>query len=286
VQEICFKDELNGLVVQTTTTTVLRETHDGGTTWQTIAPVGPFQKSDLAFVPGTDNTFVSVGSGASYSFDGGHSWSQAGGTEFSAFPSVAFVNNTCGWAGGVNNSSLQKGIFKYNGTLIPASVRNPVTKLSAEAIELTALVKWTAPVIAPLSYNIYRNDTLIKNTTDVQYLDSPVSKGRQEYCVTSVYDQGESTRNCTFTTIALGISLNEGPGFHIYPNPANEIINILTPVKFSGVRLINCQGKIVYDNKSQGTNLHILTDGFEPGMYIIQIFNGLNVTSKKILIVR
>ena len=81
VQEICFKDELNGLVVQTTTSLVLRETHDGGITWQTIIPVGTFQKSDLAFVPGTDNTYVSSGSGASYSFDGGHSWSQAGGTE-------------------------------------------------------------------------------------------------------------------------------------------------------------------------------------------------------------
>jgi len=287
VQEICFKDKLNGLVVQTATTTVLRETHDGGTTWQTITPVGPFQRGDLAFVPGTDNTYVSTSSGASYSFDGGHSWSLAGGTEISAFTSVAFVNNTCGWAGGVNTSSLDKGIYKYIGTLVPATVRNPVTKLTAEAIELTALVKWSAPVIAPLSYNIYRNDTLkFKNITELQYLDSPVSKGRQEYCVTAVYAQGESTRNCANTTIALGISNNEEVGYHVYPNPANEIINILTPIKFSEVRLISSQGKVVYDNKIQGTNLHILTQGFEPGMYILQIYMGLQVSTQKVLIVR
>ncbi|MFA5972897.1 MAG: C10 family peptidase [Lentimicrobiaceae bacterium] len=286
VQKICFKDELNGLVIQTTTATVLRETHDGGTTWQTIKPLGPFQKSDLAFVPGTDNTFVSVGSGASYSFDGGHSWSQAGGTEFSAFPSVAFVNNSCGWAGGGNNSSLQKGIFKYNGTLVPASVRNPVTKLTAEAIELTALVKWTAPVIAPISYNIYRNDTLIKNTTDVQYLDSPVSKGRQEYCVTSVYYQGESTRSCATTTIALGIVNPDDASYKVYPNPANEIINITTPVKFNEVRMINSLGKVVYSNNTRGTNLHILTEGLNPGIYILLIYTGTQVNSKKVLISR
>ena len=286
VQEICFKDELNGLVVQTTTSTVLKETHDGGTTWQSITPVGAFQRGDLSFVPGTDNTYVSTGSGASYSFDGGHSWSLAGGTEISAFTSVAFVNNTCGWAGGLNTSSLEKGVYKYIGSLVPAAVRNPVSKLTAEAIELTALVKWSAPVLVPLSYNIYRNDTLIHNTTDLQYLDPSVSKGQQEYCITAVYEQGESTRNCAYTTIALGISNTEQIGFHVYPNPAKEIINILTPFKISEVRLINCQGKVVYDNKTQGTNLHILTQGFEPGMYVLQIYSGLQVTSKKILVVR
>ena len=165
-------------------------------------------------------------------------------------------------------------------------MRNPVTKLTAQAIELTALVKWSAPVIVPLSYNIYRNDTLIQNTTDLQYLDPSVSKGQQEYCITAVYEQGESTRNCAYTTIALGISNTEQIGFHVYPNPAKEIINILTPFKFSEVRLINCQGKVVYDNKTQGTNLHILTQGFEPGMYVLQIYSGLQVTSKKILVVR
>ena len=286
VQEICFKDKMNGLVAQTTTTSVLKETHDGGTTWQTITPVGPFQKSGIAYVPGTDNTFVSSGAGASYSFDGGHSWSQAGGTDFSPFPAVAFVNNYCGWAGGINTSSLDKGINKYIGVLEPASVRNPVTGLTAQPVELTAVLTWVAPVIAPVSYDIYRNDTLIANTTDIQYTDGPVSKGKQMYCVTAVYDQGESPRNCVSTGIALGIPVNEEVDYHVFPNPANEIINIITPVKFSEVRMVNSQGKIVYDNKTKGSNLHILTQGFEPGMYIIQIYTGLQVSSTKVLIIR
>ena len=75
-------------------------------------------------------------------------------------------------------------------------------------------------------------------------------------------------------------------GYHVYPNPANEIINILTPVKFSQVRLINSQGKVVYNYNTQGTNLHILTQGFEPGMYILQIYTGLQVSTQKVLIVR
>jgi hypothetical protein len=286
VQEICFKDKLNGLVAQTTTTSVLKETHDGGKTWQTITPVGPYLKSKIAYVPGTDNTFVSSGAGASYSFDGGHSWSQAGGTDFSPFPTIAFVNNHCGWAGGINTSSLEKGIHKYIGVLEPASVRNPVSELTAQPVELSALLTWVAPVIAPIRYDIYRNDTLIGNSTTLEYTDGPVAKGQQMYCVTAVYEQGESTRNCASTWIALGIPVNDEVDYHVYPNPANEIINIVTPVKFSEVRMVNSQGKIVYDNKTKGTNLHILTQGFEPGMYIIQIFTGLQASSTKVLIIR
>lgn len=286
VQEICFKDEMNGLVVQTTTTKILRETHDGGSTWQTISPIGPFLTSDLVFVPGTDNTYVSTGAGASYSFDGGHSWSQAGGTEIFPFFSAAFINNRCGWTGSFNLSSTEKGMNKYTGILVPASVRNPVSELTAQAIELTASLTWVQPTIAPLSYNIYRNDTLITNTTSLQYLDSPVAKGRQLYCVTAVYAQGESTRNCASTWIALGVTNTDVVAYRIYPNPANEILNIETPDKFNEVRLINSLGKVVYRNSNKGTSLHILTQGLEPGMYFLQIFVGKQVISKKVSITR
>ncbi len=287
INNISFKDEMNGLVAQTSETTVLKETHDGGATWQTISPIGPFHLSDLCYVPGTDNTFISTGVGASYSFDGGHSWSQAGGTEVSTFPSVAFVNKHCGWAGGINLSATEEGMFKYTGVMEPQAVRNPVTELTAEPVELTASLTWVAPVIAPLSYTIYRNDTLIaENIMSLKYIDSPVAKGRQMYCVTAVYNGGESPRNCATTWIALGIANTDEVAYRVYPNPSNEIINIITPVKFNEIRMVNTFGKVVYRNNTKGTNLHILTQGFEPGMYILQIYTGTQVVSKKVFIIR
>ena len=286
VQKICFKDKLNGLVAQTTTTSVLRETHDGGLTWQTIKPIGPYQESDMAFVPGTANTYVSTGAGASYSFDGGYTWSQAGGTEIQAFTAVAFVNNRFGWAGGLNKSATENGMNKYMGVLVPASVQNPVSELTALPIELSASLSWTAPVVAPLSYNIYRNDTLRANTTSANYLDSPVSKGVQTYCVTAVYNQGESLRTCTNIWIALGVENTDVAAYRVYPNPANEIINVITPVKFNEVKMLNTLGKVVYHNNTKSTNLHILTEGFEPGMYILQIYTAKVMISKKVLIIR
>jgi photosystem II stability/assembly factor-like uncharacterized protein len=286
VQKICFKDDLNGLVAQTTTTSVLRATNDGGTTWKTIKPIGPYKESDMVYVPGTDNTYVTTGAGASYSFDGGYSWSQAGGTEIQAFTSVAFFNNRFGWAGGLNKSSTENGMNKYLGVLVPASVQNPVSELTAVPVELSASLTWKAPVVTPLSYNIYRNDTLRANTTTNNYLDSPVAKGIQTYCVTAVYDHGESLRTCTNIWIALGVANTDVAAYRVYPNPAKEVINIITPVRFNEVKMFNTLGKVVYHNDTKDTNLHILTEGFEPGMYILQIYTGTIMVSKKVLIVR
>ena len=163
---------------------------------------------------------------------------------------------------------------------------NPVSELNVQAVEQTVQLSWAKPDVSPLSYNIYRNDTLIKNTTELQYTDSPVAKGQQLYCVTAVYTGGESQRICISTWIALGISETDEVAYHVYPNPASDIINIVTPVKFTEVRMINSQGKLVYRNNTKSTNLHILTEGFEPGMYILQIYAGIQPISKKIMIIR
>jgi hypothetical protein len=108
----------------------------------------------------------------------------------------------------------------------------------------------------------------------------------QMYCVTAVYEQGESLRTCTATWVALGISNTDVAAYRVYPNPANEILNIITPVKFTEVKMINTYGIVVYTNNTKGTNLHILTEGFEPGMYILQIYTGTRMISKKVLIMR
>jgi hypothetical protein len=289
VNKISFKDEMNGLVAQTNTTVVLRETHDGGATWQTITSSGPFLTNDMGYVPGTDNTFVTTGAatgatGASFSFDGGHSWSYFIGTEADQFLAVDFVNNHCGWAGGFSVSATDGGMNKYVGLLDPSSVLEPISNLLAETVESTVTLTWTAPSTLPLSYNVYRNDTLLSNTTSLQYQDLNVYNGAQTYCVSAVYDLGESSKACTLTWIRVGVKNYEEDAYVVYPNPASEVINIVSPVKFKEVRMLNSTGKLVYSNNYQGKNLRLLTEGFAPGMYILQINNGTRLISKKISI--
>lgn len=289
VQNICFKDENNGIVVQVKNNVVIKETHDGGATWQLINPIGSFLTSDITYVPNTDNTFVSTGAssgaiGASYSFDGGYSWNIFPGTETSQFLAVDFVNNHCGWAGHFNESATSLGIHKFVGLLVPTTVLSPVTDLVAQPLDNSVHLTWTEPITPPLSYNIYRDDVLLSNTPSLQYHDYPVANGMHTYCVTAVYDGGESARTCVNTWITTGLEPTTEASYRVYPNPATEVINLISPVVFKEVRLINDLGKVVYSNSYNGVNLKILTAGLRSGLYIMQIVTDNEIVSKKVTI--
>ncbi len=292
--DVEFRNELHGLAQNKSegSTGAFCETFDGGLTWTDVISTGDIGTADFCFVPGTENTWVSTESnsarvlGAAYSFDGGHSWVHAGGTESDQFLAVDFVNDHCGWAGTFNVDATTGGMFKFIGILQPFTVLSPVTNLVAEPLDNSVHITWTEPATVPLSYNIYRNDTLIANTPSWQYHDYPVANGPQNYCVTAVYDLGESLKTCTTVWLTVGVPNTDEAAYRVYPNPANEIINVVAPVKFDEVRLINTIGKVVYRNSNKGTNLKILTEGFDPGMYILQIYTGTQVVSKKISITR
>lgn len=284
--DVEFRDGMHGLAQDKSITGNFSETSDGGVTWTAVNSTGDFGSSDFCYVPGTENTWVATGYGSAFSFDGGHSWASFPGTETDQFLAVDFANNHSGWAGAFSESITSKGMYKYSGVLDPANVLNPVSSLTALPSSNTVELSWTEPATIPLSYNIYRNDTLIGNTTSLLYTDSPVAIGTQDYCVSAVYSLGQSSKSCTTTFITLNIPNTDEAAYRIYPNPSSAIINVITPVRFNEVRMMDNLGKIVYRNSFKGTNLRILTEGFEPGMYIIQIYTGTQVISKKVSIIR
>ena len=281
--DIEFRDALHGLAQDKSTTGTFAETSDGGATWTAVTSTGSYGTYDFCYVPGTANTWVSVDAGAYYSFDGGHSWADFPGTQTQAYLAVDFANNQTGWAGTYSTSATVEGMLKYTGLL---EILSPVSNLTAQPTSNTVQLSWSEPVTVPLSYNIYRNDTLIGNSPTVQYTDSPVAAGSQNYCVTSVYALGESPKTCATADVVLGLANTDQAAYRIYPNPSSDIINISTPVKFNEVRMISSLGKVVYENNTKGTNLRILTEGLEPGMYILQIYTGTQVVSKKVSITR
>jgi photosystem II stability/assembly factor-like uncharacterized protein len=296
INKIAFKDDMNGIVAQTNTTVVVRETHDGGNTWTTVNPTGPFFTNDMAYVEGTDNTYVSTGAatgfyGSTYSFDGGHSWSQFPGTEVEQYLACDFVNNHCGWAGGFNyldgTGNMTGGMFKYVGMLEPGATLNTVSGLTAQVTDNSVQLSWTPPANKTLSgYNVYRNDTLLNGSpvSTAFYHDAPVPNGKQTYCVSAVYDNGESEKVCIDAYITVGVPNSDPAAFLVYPNPATEVINLVTPVQFNQVRLLTMEGVEVYNYNAIGNNLRILTEGFKAGMYILQIKSDDKVITKKISI--
>ena len=66
----------------------------------------------------------------------------------------------------------------------------------------------------------------------------------------------------------------------IYPNPANDLINIISPIEIVSISIYNNAGQIVY----QGAKTQINVNDFESGVYFIRISNNKEVVSKKLLI--
>ncbi|MBK7214208.1 MAG: C10 family peptidase [Bacteroidales bacterium] len=294
--DIKMADALHGIAQDKdqNSTGALAETFDGGVSWANITVAGQVGTNDYCFVPGTENTWVSteansaVTLGSFYSFDGGHSWSHFDGTEVSQYLAVDFVNNTCGWAGGFNESATVGGIFKYVSVLEPGQVLNTVTGLAAQVSDNSVHLSWNTP--APggtlVGFNVYRNDTLLLTSpiAELFYHDYPVANGKQTYCVTAVYDNGESAQVCVDAWVTVGVPNTDPAAFKVYPNPTTDVINIITPVQFTQVRMTTLLGQEVYNYSTPGNNLRILTDGFEPGIYVLQIYADNKLITRKISI--
>jgi photosystem II stability/assembly factor-like uncharacterized protein len=115
-----FKDETQGLVfdINTVGAPTIAETSDGGITWQSIDFIGPCYNSDLHYVPGTVDMYMSTGSttgasGVSYSLDGGHTWVDYPDMVGVPLLSLGFTQGKIGWAGSYNIDEFTGGIYKH-----------------------------------------------------------------------------------------------------------------------------------------------------------------------------
>jgi hypothetical protein len=277
--EPSFRTGTHGLVQDKSagTTGAMCETFDGGQTWTTVNATGPVYATDLLYVPGTANTWVSSGSsgnmGSSYSFDGGHTWSPFLGTDGAAYMQMTWVNNHCGWAGGVNSSATENGAYKFIGLLRPAlpAPLNLQGVVTNHDVHLT----WEAPSGTPLGYNLYRNGLKLNASpiTALFYDDLFLISGQYTYCVKAVYTDGESDEVCTIVDVAVGIKTEDVNDVRITPNPASEWITI-TGITSGRYEMLNLQGVVVLsgdiDPGKSGVETAIYVGALSPGYFLLR----------------
>jgi hypothetical protein len=74
---------------------------------------------------------------------------------------------------------------------------NPPQNVTATVSGNDVTVTWEAPAGKDLTgYNVYRNGILLTLVTETTYYDSDLESGTYTYCVSAVYDSGESTQEC------------------------------------------------------------------------------------------
>ncbi|MFH2095802.1 MAG: T9SS type A sorting domain-containing protein, partial [Bacteroidota bacterium] len=148
VSGISMNDALNGIMHAAVydqtgqlTSWGMRKTNDGGETWASVTPGGPYYKSDMAAVPGIPGKIISTGisqdmaqCGSSYSFDYGATWTML--DDSIQYTMVEFFNDTTGWAGGFNLDENNEGIWKWLGipvTNAPMFTSTPVTSVIVDS---------------------------------------------------------------------------------------------------------------------------------------------------------
>ncbi len=142
------------------------------------------------------------------------------------------------------------------------------------------IIKWDAPASGTaLSYNIYVNNELIDNTTELYYEFEGIAKSA-EVCVTALYQNGESPKEC-ITVDWLNIADLNG-NVSLYPNPSSSIVNI-DGVSVYKVFIYNNLGQLV---KELSNTNQIDVSSFNTGVYFLNIIDVNNNNYNQKIVVK
>ncbi|HPT09772.1 MAG TPA: choice-of-anchor J domain-containing protein [Bacteroidales bacterium] len=139
-----------------------------------------------------------------------------------------------------------------------------------------------------IGYNVYRNGTLLGNTTETEYIDTEAPYGTNLYCVSSVYEVCESQKVCVEVSLHVGLADTDPQGGTIYPNPASDVVNIQLSKDFIRIEIYNQLGSKVFSvDPSRKKLLQLNTAGYPAGNYLVRFVNSEgNTFTKRIVITR
>jgi hypothetical protein len=162
-----------------------------------------------------------------------------------------------------------------------------------------------------IGYNVFRYDSVQGgvvhfrklNTaaqTATAYQDvvglSEMQYGTYMYYVTAVFNNSlnsqflcESPASDTVTIQfpAVGIPEVSGGSIMIYPNPANDVVNVKSDFNISRIEVLNFIGQTVYSENTVNSKLvKINTSSLQSGVYFVKVTTSKGIRTVKITVVR
>jgi hypothetical protein len=84
------------------------------------------------------------------------------------------------------------------------------------------------------------------------------------------------------------LSINEFKSHNVkvsvYPNPSEEMVNVVSNQEFTNVKLVNVLGQVIYNVNITANDYAINTTQFQPGLYIVQLETKNGIVNRKISI--
>jgi len=217
----------------------------------------------MKFLDDVQGTLLGIGVGESATFEFSYDMSSTFVEEFDDLEVVAFVQNN--YSQSIYNSCY---LYEYTNDF-PYSVENLNVEYYNNENQLVAT--WNAPSAGnPSGYNVYLDDVLVEeNTTNLTFAFQSV----EDYYVVgveAVYPNGMVSIRKNIGTYGDGPTLTNETGFdeNIYPNPANEILNINIK-NLETVSIYNTNGGLVEMTNASNDSIIINTNNYKSGLYII-----------------
>jgi hypothetical protein len=149
-----------------------------------------------------------------------------------------------------------------------------------------ATLTWVSTSSLPVTYNIYRDEVLIKEKhTSTSYPDFGINpKAAHTWEVKVVCPTGNLTEGATADLPACdteGINENAKTIFSIVPNPAHNNITIAAGTNFHTIEIISFIGQTVLSQPQTGNSATLDISNFTNGVYFVRIISDYGTSVKK-----
>ena len=184
-------------------------------------------------------------------------------------------------ASGLNSS--YSFVFTVNCAGEPVTV-DPVQNLAADVEDNDVNLTWEAPASGePTGYIVKRDGLVLDMVAELGYIDEDVEDGTYTYNVIAQY--GELTSlpvSITVTVSHESVGENE-VSFGIYPNPAENVLNIKSNAESFEYQMVNSIGQVVMSGVAEGdTELNV--SGLNSGIYFVKVVANGNMQVTKVVI--
>ncbi len=201
------------------------------------------------------------------------------------------VNATSGWLTVAGNNNCGNGLY----TFLPITV-DPNTPIYGPAIvapgqsNVPYFVNKT-PNVSNYLWSYTGSGATINSKSNIISIDFSKNASSGDLIVTGMINGGEAFESVLPVKVESGFSNNNGKSsgtisenetIEVFPNPANEVINVSSASGLKRIVVTNSTGQIVYNEEISGNNSQVNVSDFIPGIYFIKIETQYNTVVKKV----
>ena len=160
-------------------------------------------------------------------------------------------------------------------------VFTPIENLSAEVDGYQIILDWEASA-NPIRFVVYRNGIQVGETTETTFTDEVGMEMTYSYCVVAEYADGFSLPDCVQVEFLDGLE-ESVETFSVYPNPANNLLNINAGNTEFAYVLFNGMGQTVAQGDAHG-NVQVSVEDLAKGVYFLRITSNQQMRVEKVIV--